>query len=1349
MSSSLPIPDPYQPPRPNEPMAPTPEPPRNQRWKKIALWVGGSLLGLILLLVATGAALLQSQRVHDYILALIQQKASEQLNTKVRIQNYVLHLPSLSVDVYGVTVHGAEPYPDPPILQLQHANVGVRILSVFGRKWYLDNVQLDSPVVYVYTDAQGNSNIPKVKSSGGGKKTDIFDLGIRHTKLSQGVILYNDKKAKLDADLQYVDFRAGFDATQKKYFGHLGYTEGQLAANNLQTISHGLQADFDALPSTFHLTSAQLTIGKSKLNLRATLDNYSDPSIQATYDAAVEGDDLRRILKSNSLPQGLIQTSGSARYHALPQRPFLDAVELHGTLSSKQLDLQTDAVRIPIRTIATQYSLVGGNASIPSLKAQLLGGTLSAAASMKELTGNTKSQLSANLNGVSLSELRGMLRNAAMPREIAVRGGLNAQLNADWGKTLDDMVAKADVLLNGTIAGSGANPKQAASIPLNSAIHGEYRGGTQQVALRDSYLRMPQTTLNMNGVMSKRSRLALQLHSNDLQEIATLIDLFRAPKTGETPQPLSLAGNANFQGTLEGSVSAPHLAGQLTAANLRVKGTSWKLLRTGVDLTPSMATFQNGQLQPASQGNITFRASAGLRKWSYTENSPLQVELNATQLNVADLTNLANTNVPVSGILNANIKMHGTQLHPYGDGNISLLHSTVYEEPLNTAQLTFSGTGDEVRGHLTLGSLAGAVQSDVTIRPQDKTYTAQVTADDLHVERLQNVKARNLEATGVINLNASGHGSFQDPQLQASVQSARLEIRKQAITGINLQLNVAHHMATANLISHVVNTVAQAQAKVNLTGDYPIQATLDTQPIPLQTVAAIYLPAQAGNISGQTEVHATLNGPLKNKKLLEGHIRVPQLQMNYTNTIQLASVSPILADYRDGVLNVQRGTIRGTDTDLQFQGSIPTGGNTPMSVLLLGTVNLHLAQLFDPNIRSGGQLRFNINSYGGTNDPNVQGKIEVVNASFARGDLPVGLQRGNGVLTLTKNRLNITKFEGSIGGGTVTAQGGVTYQPKMQFDLGVSAKEVRLLYPQGVRESVNADLRLSGNTDNALLGGNVTISDLSFTQAFDLMNFINQFTGGIKAPPSRGVAQNIQLNIGVRSDNNVNLVSRTLSINGTANLQVRGTAAQPVLLGRVNLASGDLIFNGNRFVLNGGTIQFVNPSETQPVVNLSLNTNIQQYNIYMRFNGPVNQLRTNYSSDPSLPAADIINLLAFGKTTEANQYSTTPTNQAAQSLIASQVSSQITSRVSKIAGISQLSINPVLNGGTSQGPAGANITIQQRVTGNLFVTFSSNVASTQNQTIQGQYQVTPRVAVSVTRNQNGGVAVDTLIKKTW
>jgi translocation and assembly module TamB len=93
----------------------------------------------------------------------------------------------------------------------------------------------------------------------------------------------------------------------------------------------------------------------------------------------------------------------------------------------------------------------------------------------------------------------------------------------------------------------------------------------------------------------------------------------------------------------------------------------------------------------------------------------------------------------------------------------------------------------------------------------------------------------------------------------------------------------------------------------------------------------------------------------------------------------------------------------------------------------------------------------------------------------------------------------------------------------------------------------------------------------------------------------------------------------------------------------------------------------------------------------------------------------------------------------------------VTSRVAKVAGISQLSIDPelggVANGGSQSG--GARITIQQRVTGNLFVTFSTDVTSTQNQVIQLQYKMSPRVSFSGTRDQNGGFGFDTRIHKSW
>jgi translocation and assembly module TamB len=1318
----------------------TPAP--HSRWRKAAAWSAAGIFGLLALVVIAVAVMLHSARFHNYVLSTVQKRASDAIGTQVQLQNFALHLSNLGLDLYGVTVHGAAPYPDPPLLQVAHAQVGVRIVSILHRKWYLDSFTVDRPVVKVFTDAHGVTNIPVIQSSGSSSSnTSLFDLGIRHAVLDQGTIYYNNRQSVLSADLHNVDFRASFDSLLQKYSGKLSYSDGHLQSGTFKPIPHSLDAEFDATPSTFHLTQAKLTSDTSQLVLTASVQDYSHPRVEAHYDAVLDAGQFRKILQNPSVPVGFIRASGTVNYQQIASRSLLDTIVLQGDLSSKQLAVQTPALRSQIRDIAAHYSLANGDATLQDFRANLLGGLLTSKGKMSGIDGNTRANFNASLRGIQLADLNRALTSSAVPRNVALVGVVNAEANATWGKTFNDVVAHVDSAVQAKVSRTGGGQV----IPVESAIHGTYSGGNQELALKQSYLRTPQSTLTMNGVVSQRSSLDLKFQSNNLSELETVADLFRTPT-----QPLGLAGSALFEGTVRGSTTAPHLTGQLTASQFRFNGTEWRVLRTNIDLSPSLASLQHADLEPASHGKITFNASTGLHQWAFTETSPLQVDLNASQLDVQDLVKLSGQQVPVTGTLAANMQVHGTELNPIGQGNLSLTHITAYDQPITSAKVTFAGTGDEVHGDLGVLLPAGNVQSKVSIRPRQKSYNLQLTASGIRLDQLQALQAQKIDAKGVASLQANGAGTFDNPRLDATLQIPQIDIQDQKIQDVNLQMHVANHLGTANLSSAAVGTQIRANAKVNLTGDYPADATVDTQTIPLQPIFAVYAPDQAADLTGQTELHATLHGPLKNTKLLEAHLTIPTLKLAYSNSIQLAETAPIRIDYKDTVITLQRSGLRGTDTDLQFSGSMSTAKNAPVSLLLLGTVNLRLAQLFEPDIRSSGELKFNINTNGATSSPDLAGQVEIVDANFASGDLPVGLQHGNGVLTLTKDRLNISRFQGTVGGGTVTAQGGVAYRPNIQFDLGLSATGVRVLYPEGVRESVNANLRLAGTTDNAVLGGQVNLADLSFTPAFDLNSFINQFSGGVSPPATPGIAQNIQLNLGLTSQNDINLVSRTVSINGSANLRVRGTAAQPVILGRVNLSGGDIILNGARFVLDGGTIEFVNPSETQPVVNLALNTTIQQYDISMRFNGPIDQLRTNYSSDPALPAADIINLLAFGETTEASANSpSTPANQQAESLVASQVSSQVTSRVSKVAGISQLSINPVLAGGTSQGPPGANVTIQQRVTGNLFVTFSSNVASTQNQTIQGQYQLSPRVALSTTRDQNGGFAFDTLIKKTW
>ncbi len=1326
------------------------------RWLRVGAWLSACATGVFLLLTLSTVIMLNSERFHAYLLSRAQKEASESLGVPVTLQNFTLHFSHLSLDLYGLTVSGANPYPNPPLLQVKHAEVGVRVVSILRGKWYLDNLRIDQPVIQVLVDKNGVSNLPRPKQSN--SNTTIFDLAIRHAAIDHGEIFYNNRPSSLEADLHDLDMHAAFDSSLTKYSGQVSYTDGLLVYGRFTPFQHDFEARFDATPSAFHIDSAKVSGGAAQLMLSATLNNYSRPSVEAEYDVTVDGDQLAKIMDNSSIPAGLVRATGSARYQQVADRPMLDALVVNGDLTSRQIAVKTPA-HASIKDITAHYTLANGDVLLHDLRADVLGGELMAHGSMAKISGDSHTNLNVALHGVSLSQARGLMGAPAMDPQVGVAGALNAAATLSWGRTLSDMVAHADATINGNAKGTQSSSQRGAKgnsevatptvIPVVGEIHATYTSANQQLALTRSFLRTPQTNLTMNGVVSKRSSLGVDLHANDLRELGMIANLFLRSMPGHPLQSIELAGTASFRGNVEGTTAAPHLTGQLMASNLHVNATGWKVFRTNIDVSPSMASLQNADLEPETHGRITFNAIAGLARWSFSKSSPIQVELDAANVSVTDLQKLTGQQLPVTGILDTHLSLHGTGLNPAGRGVLSLTKVTAYEEPVTSIKVHFSGSGDEAHADLSLQLPSGSLQSKLGVRPKDRTYTAQLTSSGIDLQKLQALKTRKVEASGIVAVNADGQGSFDNPQFNATVQVPTLLIEKQTVTGINLQMNVANHVANATLTSTAVHSAIQAKARVNLTGDYLTDASLDTQGIPLQPLLATYAPEQADGVSGETEVHATLHGPLKNKDLLEGHVTIPVLKLVYGDNIQLSATAPIHADYKNGVLEVQRSAIRGTDTDLLFQGSIPTTRNASMSLLLQGTVNLQLAQLFNPDVRSSGELKFNINSYGKTNG-DFGGQIDIVDASYASVDLPVGLEHGNGALTLTSDHIHIKSFEGTVGGGTVTAQGGVAYRPGIQFDLGLAAKNVRMLYPQGMREGIDANLRLSGTTDNAVLGGSVNLSNLSFTPGFELTDFISQFSGNVAAPPSQGFSQNVQLNLGVHSTNNLNLMSRTLSVNGSANLQVRGTAADPVILGRVNLNGGDIILNGDRYVLTGGTVQFVNPSQTQPIVNLTLSTTIQQYNINMRFNGPVNQLRTQYNSDPSLPEADIINLLAFGQTTEASANATaTPANQAAESLIASQVSSQVTSRVSKIAGISQLSINPVLAGSNAQGPPGANITIQQRVTSNLFITFSTNVASTQSQIIQGQYQVSPRVAISATRDPNGGFAMDTLIKKTW
>ena len=184
----------------------------------------GRLGALIVLVVFGMAVLLHSERFHAYLLRTAQQKATEALGSQAQMRDFAVHWSGISptIDLYGVVVHGAAPYSDPPLLEADAIHVGVTVTSLLHKAWYVSDVRIEHPVARIFADRDGRTNLPppKKEKPGAQANMDVFDLGIRHLLLERGEIYYNNRKERTQCRPPRLDAAVRLRAADEKLLRH-------------------------------------------------------------------------------------------------------------------------------------------------------------------------------------------------------------------------------------------------------------------------------------------------------------------------------------------------------------------------------------------------------------------------------------------------------------------------------------------------------------------------------------------------------------------------------------------------------------------------------------------------------------------------------------------------------------------------------------------------------------------------------------------------------------------------------------------------------------------------------------------------------------------------------------------------------------------------------------------------------------------------------------------------------------------------------------------------------------------------------------------------------------------------
>jgi translocation and assembly module TamB len=1301
---------------------------------------------LLVLITVIVLVAIRTQPFHRFLLTKIIQQTEKSTGARIEIKRLNLRWSPFTADFYGVTVHGQEASDEPPLLVADHLGVSLGIRALLKHEADLYSIVVDRPVWHVRADTHGNMNLPKTPAS---NSSSNFKVIVRHAALRDGLVNYNDQQIPLSAELDDFRAQAEYDASASVYRGSLGYRQGCIITTGMNPVEHTVRVEFTASQNGVIIDPLVFYSGRNRFTAHIKMADFANPKVEGNYDGVLVTREIAEILKNPTLPRGEISFSGELGYQNVPNKPLLETLNVQGRLDSAALAVNANQISTAVKSIHGIYRLQNGNLQVQKLDANLLDGHLSARMDMLHLGSNPSSHLSADVRGLSLGRISDALP-AESRQNARLIGKLNLSAQANWTKSIQGMKARSHLEIN---APTMPNP-QPKDIPVNGVVDMAYDGAKQTASLGRSQLRVADTELSLSGVVGKNSALNVELNAKNLQQLSKLAAAFSAPgpngATNGQPVPATgyeLHGAAHFLGQVTGPTNDPRLQGQLSTTNLEVRGSKWQAVRVNLDASSSGVQLQNGYLATAQKGQISFSARTALDHWSFKPDNPLSLQAKISNLSVSDLARLGELEYPVTGNLSGDIAVNGSEQQPVGHGSLQLVKASAWNEPIDSLKLDFQGNRDSLQSNAQLRARAGAAEAKLTYVPKTQHYEMNLHTDGLKLDQLQSLQERAGAVNGTLTLNVSGQGTVRDPQVSGNLQIPQLQVRGQTFSGVKADLALAHQHAQLTVESVADQGYINVKGGVDLTGQYPGEVTVDVRALPIGPLLAKQS-TQTGatqDLRGYTEIHANVKGPFKEPARLEGRLEIPRLDLNY-KTIQLANDGTLRIVYRNGVATVEQARIKGTGTDVSLQGIVPVQSNVPLNVSAKGAIDVSLLQIMSPDTHASGRVEINLRAGGNVRQPATQGNIRIVNTALAQEGAPVALSKVNGQLSISGNRLQIDQLDGTAGGGTISAHGSATYGQQINFAMDIQAKSVRIR-PTGIRSTLDGNLQLNGTPQTSQLTGQILVDRLSFQEGFDLGTFLSQLSENSAVSTPSPFETNMRLGISVQSTQSLNASSSQVSIAGNANLNVTGTAANPVILGRITLTGGDLFFQKKRFEIENGTIAFANPVRTEPVLNLYVKTTVEQYNITINFSGPLDRLRTNYTSDPALPPVDIINLLAFGQTTaEKASQESTPASLAAQNVVAGQAASAVASKVQNLTGISQLTIDPTA--GNNQNP-GAQIAVQQRVTGTILMTFSTDVTSTQRQTVQLQYQPKKQLKFTVVRDEYGGYGIDVRLHKVF
>jgi translocation and assembly module TamB len=890
------------------------------RGGRIATMIGLSILGLIVLLVIAALIVVQTSWFRNFVREKIIAVTEESTGGKVDIASFNFDWTHLRATINGFVLHGTEPPSAAPLLQAKTLTVELKLFSGLKKMIDLRSLTVDTPQADVIVYPDGSTNVPspkiKQKSSKSGLET-VVDLAVGRFDLHNGSFIFASQRMPLNAQGRNLRAQLFYRTTSQGYEGRISLDPLLVDYGKNPPLNIHAEIPLVLQKDRISFNGTKITTPQSEIDLTGAVENMNDPRTSAQLNARLSVQELAPYAGLQVSKQPAVLTA-SANVTVGGGR--IDVSSAHAAIGDSTLEasgLLQDPSGQGVLQLNGKLDLaeLGRLFRIP----QQPHGSVQLAANVK-LNGASQYQATGNIHASNVSFIESGRRYSnialatafsANPKEITLNGLKLDAFGGEFAGNLDvkDMktfqlagdlkhfdigalmqaltgspsgyggIASGPVTARGdlnNLSNTQANIQLAIApgahgLPLSGRLNATYTGATKTIDVAPSHLSLPHSRLDLSGSLGRQ--LQVHLTTRDLNDFT--------PALGSAAKslPVTLGGQATFDGTVTGAVAKPHVQGHIAMTNFAIEGRSFDRLIADINASPSGASIQNAVL---TRGPMQAEVSAniGLHNWKPESYEPVAANATIRNGDVADLLALAGqSDIPASGLLNASVRINGTVGNPTGSATLTAVNGKLYGEPYDRLQAQVN-LADQLITIPSATLTSGAANLTLTAsfqHPRDSFKTghieAHVVSNQIQLAQFQQFAKQTPGLAGTANTNldvvanlnnVKGNTEFQLVSVNGNLNVRGLQAEGQNYGDLTATARTSGNTVTYNVDSNLAGSTIRVRGSTRLEKDYPTTADASISNLIVQRVLALAgrrdLPV-TGTLSGTARFSGTLDKP--------------------------------------------------------------------------------------------------------------------------------------------------------------------------------------------------------------------------------------------------------------------------------------------------------------------------------------------------------------------------------------------------------------------------------------------------------------------------------------------------------